>query len=114
MPEWPIDVDLEYMLVACAPFGGPVAITRDPMQIVPLKGPPKISIRIFNTAGAELAIIWVSCCKDLTRLIHLDPNRNKIVILHIVPVETWKTYDHGMVGHRGVTLCAGRRNGLRL
>lgn len=60
MPEWPLDIDLEYMLVACAPFGGPVAITRDPMQIVPLKGPTKIYIRILNTAGEELAIIWVS------------------------------------------------------
>uniref|UniRef100_A0A0K8U911 Vacuolar protein sorting-associated protein 16 homolog n=1 Tax=Bactrocera latifrons TaxID=174628 RepID=A0A0K8U911_BACLA len=58
-PDWPLDVDLEYMEVVGAPFGGPLAMIRDPKQIVPIKGSVKPMIRIFNTAGVELGkIVW--------------------------------------------------------
>uniref|UniRef100_A0A1A9UWX3 Vacuolar protein sorting-associated protein 16 homolog n=1 Tax=Glossina austeni TaxID=7395 RepID=A0A1A9UWX3_GLOAU len=57
-PDWPIDLDLEYMKVVCAPYGGPIAVTRDPQQIVPIKGTAKPVIRIFDTAGQELSKIW--------------------------------------------------------
>ena len=60
MPDWPLDLDLEYMKVVCAPYGGPIAVTRDPTQIVPIKGSAKPVIRIFDTAGLELGKIWVS------------------------------------------------------
>ncbi|XP_075148026.1 vacuolar protein sorting 16 [Haematobia irritans] len=57
-PEWPLDLDLEYMTVACAPYGGPIAVTRDPNKIVPVKGTAKPVIRILDTAGQELGKIW--------------------------------------------------------
>lgn len=59
MPDWPLDLDLEYMKVVCAPYGGPIATTRDPNQIVPIKGTAKPVIRIFDTAGQEQGKIWV-------------------------------------------------------
>ena len=59
MPDWPLDLDLEYMKVVCAPYGGPIAATRDPNQIVPIKGTSKPVIRIFDTVGQELGKIWV-------------------------------------------------------
>lgn len=58
-PEWPLDIDLDFMQVVCAPFGGPVAMIRDPLQNIVLKGSTKISIHIFNIAGGELGTIWV-------------------------------------------------------
>ncbi|XP_067617235.1 vacuolar protein sorting-associated protein 16 homolog [Eurosta solidaginis] len=58
-PDWPLDVDLEYMHVVGAPFGGPLAMMRDPKQIVPIKGSGKPMIRIFDTAGLEFGkILW--------------------------------------------------------
>ncbi|XP_065372038.1 vacuolar protein sorting-associated protein 16 homolog [Calliphora vicina] len=57
-PDWPLDLDLEYMKVVCAPYGGPLAVTRDPNQIVPIKGTAKPVIRIFDTVGQELGKIW--------------------------------------------------------
>ncbi|XP_054746626.1 vacuolar protein sorting-associated protein 16 homolog isoform X2 [Anastrepha obliqua] len=58
-PDWPLDVDLEYMQLVGAPFGGPLAMMRDPKQIVPVKGSVKPMIRIFDTAGLELGkIMW--------------------------------------------------------
>lgn len=58
-PEWPLDLDLEYMRVACAPFGGPVAVIRDHNQTAPVRGTTKPNIRIFDTSGQELGRIWV-------------------------------------------------------
>lgn len=106
IPEFPLDIDLEYMQVVCAPFGGPIAMIRDPLQTVPMKGSIKFSIRIFNTAGEELSTIWVCCYFYMKLLIY--------VTLFAYIVETWETYDHGLVGHRGIDMCTGRCNGLYL
>lgn len=55
------------MKVVCAPYGGPIAVTRDPQQIVPIKGTAKPVIRIFDTAGQELSKIWVNTLRELPR-----------------------------------------------
>ncbi|XP_037955262.1 vacuolar protein sorting-associated protein 16 homolog [Teleopsis dalmanni] len=58
-PDWPWGMELDYMQVFGAPFGGPIAAIRDPTQIVPVKGSAKPIIRLFNTAGEELGnISW--------------------------------------------------------
>lgn len=53
------------MKVVCAPYGGPLAVTRDPNQIVPVKGTAKPVIRIFDSVGQELGKIWASLKKFL-------------------------------------------------
>lgn len=62
-PEWPIDIDLEYMQVAAAPYGGPIATIRDATKLVPVKGTSRSMIRIFDTSGNELGHVLVSNCK---------------------------------------------------
>ncbi|XP_017058779.1 vacuolar protein sorting-associated protein 16 homolog [Drosophila ficusphila] len=58
-PDWPLDLDLEYMLVEAAPYGGPLAATRDPTKLVPVKGTARPMIRIFDTTGRETGhILW--------------------------------------------------------
>ncbi|KAH8278657.1 hypothetical protein KR018_006656 [Drosophila ironensis] len=58
-PDWPLDLDLEYMVVAAAPYGGPLATTRDPTKLVPVKGSARPMIRIFDTTGKETGhILW--------------------------------------------------------
>ncbi|KAH8407221.1 hypothetical protein KR222_010889 [Zaprionus bogoriensis] len=59
-PDWPIDIDLEYMLVAAAPYGGPLAVIRDPAKLVPVKGSSRSMIRILDTTGNEMGQIMVS------------------------------------------------------
>ncbi|XP_017856244.1 PREDICTED: vacuolar protein sorting-associated protein 16 homolog isoform X1 [Drosophila arizonae] len=58
-PDWPIDFDLEYMQVAVAPYGGPLAAIRDATKLVPVKGAARPMIRIFDTSGNETGhILW--------------------------------------------------------
>ncbi|XP_017122816.1 vacuolar protein sorting-associated protein 16 homolog [Drosophila elegans] len=58
-PDWPLDLDLEYMVVEAAPYGGPLATTRDPTKLVPVKGNARPMIRIFDTAGTETGhLLW--------------------------------------------------------
>ncbi|KAH8311776.1 hypothetical protein KR044_008047, partial [Drosophila immigrans] len=58
-PDWPIDIDLEYMQLVAAPYGGPLAIIRDPVKLVPVQGNSRSMIRIFDTTGNETGhILW--------------------------------------------------------
>ncbi|XP_017088606.2 vacuolar protein sorting-associated protein 16 homolog [Drosophila bipectinata] len=58
-PDWPLDLELEYMLLAAAPYGGPLAVTRDTTKLVPVKGSSRPMIRIFDTTGKETGhILW--------------------------------------------------------
>ncbi|SPP80809.1 vacuolar protein sorting-associated protein 16 homolog [Drosophila guanche] len=58
-PDWPLDLDLEYMQVAAAPYGGPLAAIRDPTKLVPVKGTARPMVRIFDTTGKETGhILW--------------------------------------------------------
>ncbi|XP_064535512.1 vacuolar protein sorting-associated protein 16 homolog [Drosophila montana] len=58
-PDWPIDLDLEYMQVVAAPYGGPLAAIRDATKLVPVKGTSRPMIRIFDTTGREMGhILW--------------------------------------------------------
>ncbi|XP_034487688.1 vacuolar protein sorting-associated protein 16 homolog [Drosophila innubila] len=58
-PNWPIDIDLEYMHVVAAPYGGPLAAIRDSAKVVPVKGISRSMIRIFDTSGNETGhILW--------------------------------------------------------
>lgn len=59
--EWPLVEDLAQMVVCAAPYGGPMAIMRDPKQITKVVGSVKPIIQIFNAAGKYISTINV--CK---------------------------------------------------
>lgn len=103
-PDWPLDLDLEYMWVEVAPYGGPLAVTRDPTKLVPVKGNARPMIRIFDTTGREMGHILVSLSKV----------RNIISNIEITVVEPWQTYCHGLVRHGGAYLHPGERHRLCL
>lgn len=46
------DVDLASSIVACAPCGGPVAVTRDTTKLVELRGGGDDDITIYSIAGS--------------------------------------------------------------
>ncbi|XP_015880079.3 protein VACUOLELESS1 [Ziziphus jujuba] len=53
-------IDLSRNKVACAPFGGPIAIIRDDSKIVQLHSESALrKLRIFNSAGVQLSeTVW--------------------------------------------------------
>ncbi|GMG99177.1 hypothetical protein Nepgr_001017 [Nepenthes gracilis] len=53
-------IDLSRNKVACAPFGGPIAIIRDDSKIVQLYAESALrKLRIFNSAGVQIAeTVW--------------------------------------------------------
>ncbi|EDV90801.1 vacuolar protein sorting-associated protein 16 homolog [Drosophila grimshawi] len=58
-PDWPNDLDLEYMQVVASPYGGPLAVIRDTTKLVPVRGTSRPMIRIFDTSGNETGhILW--------------------------------------------------------
>ncbi|XAR49507.1 hypothetical protein NMG60_11032733 [Bertholletia excelsa] len=54
------NVDLSRNKVACAPFGGPIAVIRDDSKIVQLYAESALrKLRIFNSAGVQIAeTVW--------------------------------------------------------
>jgi len=89
-PEWP-DLDLEYMKIFAASFGGPIAAYREIM-----KGNTKPIIQILDTAGRLLSRIIVSEKRNIFKT---------FMIYLLFKVESWKTDHNGMVGYRGIDLC---------
>lgn len=57
--DWPQNADLEQMVVYAAPYGGPIAIVKDPTQFVKVSAQNKPMIRIFTSAGRLLSKIQV-------------------------------------------------------
>lgn len=57
--EWPLVNELSEMVVSAAPYGGPMAIMRDPKQATKLIGSAKPIIQIFNAAGKYISTINV-------------------------------------------------------
>lgn len=59
--DWPENIDLEKMVVAAAPFGGPIAVTRDWKQFHKVSGPTtKPVIHIFSSSSNIISTINVS------------------------------------------------------
>ncbi|KAJ6638263.1 Vacuolar protein sorting-associated protein 16 like [Pseudolycoriella hygida] len=57
--EWPVDTELENMMVCAAPYGGPMAVVRDPKKIAKIVGSVKPVVRIFTASGVLLgSITW--------------------------------------------------------
>ncbi|KAG5520419.1 hypothetical protein RHGRI_033113 [Rhododendron griersonianum] len=58
--QWKNKVDLSRNKVACAPFGGPIAVIRDDSKIVQLYAESALrKLRIFNCAGVQIAeTVW--------------------------------------------------------
>ncbi|KAH7835433.1 hypothetical protein Vadar_026116 [Vaccinium darrowii] len=58
--QWKNKVDLSRNKVACAPFGGPIAVIRDDSKIVQLYAESALrKLRIFNSAGVQIAeTVW--------------------------------------------------------
>lgn len=57
--EWPQDTELEHMIVSAAPYGGPMAIVRDPKKLTKITGSVKPVVRIFTASGILLGTITV-------------------------------------------------------
>lgn len=57
--EWPESIDLDKMKLHAAPYGGPIAITKNPKQI-PKSGIVKPVISIFTSSGVLISTINVS------------------------------------------------------
>lgn len=60
--EWPVDTELENMMVCAAPYGGPMAIVRDPKKVTKITGSVKPIVRIFTASGILLGTITVRTC----------------------------------------------------
>lgn len=58
--EWPPETELEQMIVCAAPYGGPMAIVRDPQKFTKVTGSSKPIIRIFTASGNIISSITVS------------------------------------------------------
>lgn len=63
--EFPDNVNLEHMKVYAAPFGGPIAITKDPKQITKAGTKAKPVIQIFTSSGRLISTINVSRRKEI-------------------------------------------------
>jgi hypothetical protein len=61
MMDWPENIDLEKMVVAAAPFGGPIAVTKDWKQFHRVSGSSstKPVIHIFTASGNIISTINV-------------------------------------------------------
>lgn len=57
--EFPENVNLEQMKVYGAPFGGPIAITKDTKKVTKAGANVKPVIYIFTSAGALISTINV-------------------------------------------------------
>lgn len=51
---WLADASLDGRMVAAAPFGGPIALTRDRRQIVKVHGVGKPKVAIYSASGVLL------------------------------------------------------------
>ena len=58
--DWPLDINLENMVACGAPFGGPIALTRDPKQLIQVKGSTKPVIRVCNSVGTLVSAFQVN------------------------------------------------------
>uniref|UniRef100_A0A182N0B3 Vacuolar protein sorting-associated protein 16 homolog n=1 Tax=Anopheles dirus TaxID=7168 RepID=A0A182N0B3_9DIPT len=61
--EWPATINLEHMSVHAAPFGGPIAIVKDPKLFIKLDGGTSTRpiIRVFNCVGKLISSINWDC-----------------------------------------------------
>uniref|UniRef100_A0A182QAU2 Vacuolar protein sorting-associated protein 16 homolog n=1 Tax=Anopheles farauti TaxID=69004 RepID=A0A182QAU2_9DIPT len=60
--EWPASINLEHMSVQAAPFGGPIAVVKDPKMFIKLDGggSTRPVIRVFNCVGKLISSINAS------------------------------------------------------
>jgi vacuolar protein sorting-associated protein 16 len=58
--DLPDNVNLEHMNVFAAPFGGPIAITKDPKKVAKANSSNKPVIQIFTSSGRLISTIHVS------------------------------------------------------
>ncbi|XP_053678723.1 vacuolar protein sorting-associated protein 16 homolog [Anopheles nili] len=61
--EWPTSINLENMMVYAAPYGGPIAVMKDPRLFIKLDGGTSTRpiIRVFNCVGKLISSISWDC-----------------------------------------------------
>uniref|UniRef100_A0A182LTD4 Vacuolar protein sorting-associated protein 16 homolog n=1 Tax=Anopheles culicifacies TaxID=139723 RepID=A0A182LTD4_9DIPT len=61
--EWPASINLENMAIHAAPYGGPIAIVKDPKMFIKLDGGTSTRpiIRVFNCVGKLISTINWDC-----------------------------------------------------
>ena len=52
--RWQLELDLSSCIVAGAPFGGPIAITRDTTKLMELRGAADEDILVFSPSGQQV------------------------------------------------------------
>lgn len=57
--DFPENLNLEQMNVFAAPYGGPIAITKDPKQVTKAGSQAKPVIQIFTSSGHKIGTINV-------------------------------------------------------
>lgn len=95
-------------MVCAAPYGGPMAIVRDPKKITKITGSSKPVVRIFTASGILLGTIAVRHCLTSMGLLFLR------FLFLLFTVEQRSFADYGMVGQRRTDMCAGRWIGVHL
>lgn len=54
---WHQEVNMENIITAAAPYGGPIAIKRDELKFVKVQGSGQLIIPIFSGSGKQMASI---------------------------------------------------------
>lgn len=57
---WHQEINLEHLIVASAPYGGPIAVRRNDRKLVKIQGSAQPTIRIFSGSGKQLTTFKVS------------------------------------------------------
>jgi len=58
---WQNEINMENVIVAVAPYGGPVALIRDRKKFVKVQGTGKPVISIYSSSGKNISsIVWSS------------------------------------------------------
>lgn len=91
--EWIQNANLDNMLVIGAPYGGPIAITKNPTLFNQVPTSYKPIIKIFTSSGIPLGSITVSTYMHISVSAHV----NKKISNLLITVEGWILDENWMV-----------------
>lgn len=89
--EFPDEINLDQMKVFAAPFGGPIAITKDPGQVIKAGVSAKPVIFIYSSSGNLISKI------NVIYLLNFLINLNNCFHFEIIVVELGCSVNNGLV-----------------
>lgn len=57
---WKQEVNMDHVICAVAPYGGPIAIKRDETKLIKVQGTGQLIIAIYSGSGKHITSIKVS------------------------------------------------------